>query len=113
MTRTLKDYRPQHDEGCASGVTDEMGYFPHTDENGNPNVPCTCGLDALLAVVPRPEPATTVVEVYGMARKIVLSCGHEIDMEGRELPKVGSVFRCTSFAHGAVVPRPDASGEAK
>jgi hypothetical protein len=38
-TRTLKDYRPQHDDDCA--------WEWHADGIGN--VDCTCGLDTLLA----------------------------------------------------------------
>jgi hypothetical protein len=47
-------YRPQHHNDCTSGVTDEMGYWPHTDENGKPNAPCSCGLSALLAQLETP-----------------------------------------------------------
>ena len=58
MSRGLDSHRPQHDNDCASGVTDEMGYFPHTDDDGNPTVECTCGLDALLSAAPRGEETT-------------------------------------------------------
>lgn len=64
QARTLKDYRPQHDDGCASRRCEHcndkwdqhvakafgrFGCFNFTKK------PCTCGLDALLAVVTQPD----------------------------------------------------------
>lgn len=55
MTRTLKDYRPQHDEGCESERCRQCGartgWISHDRMMGHAWEPlkCTCGLDTLLA----------------------------------------------------------------
>ena len=62
MTRTLKDYRPQHDEGCASRRCSKCnqaidwldGSCGCSDYPRSAPKPCTCGLDALLTA---PAPA--------------------------------------------------------
>ena len=46
LTRTLKDYRPQHDRDCALNVYDKQ--WPY--KNGGV---CTCGLSALLTLEQR------------------------------------------------------------
>lgn len=45
MTRTLKDYRPQHDEDCESRICRECGSACPNPVGANP---CSCGLEALL-----------------------------------------------------------------
>lgn len=45
MRRTIASYRPQHDEDCDSRRCTVMGNHPG-------RLPCTCGLEALLSVVP-------------------------------------------------------------
>ncbi len=57
MTRTLKDYRPQHDEDCRSYWCQTCGFHAEHRAHGKLiiglnhefiPVACTCGLDALI-----------------------------------------------------------------
>lgn len=65
MTRTLKDYRPQHDEDCASRECTRCKFrrvnVRHVSGNGGHPFtpkPCTCGLDTLLSEPRSGEGAT-------------------------------------------------------
>lgn len=63
MTRTLKDYRPQHDDDCLRVCCGACGY-------GNECIhesPCRCGLDALLAECAAPAGPETTIHYPGGA----------------------------------------------
>lgn len=63
-SRTLADYRPQHDEECSSRRCSHCnGWLPNRISHGDcrcrviwHNLPCTCGLDSLLAALRQSEP---------------------------------------------------------
>ena len=88
MSRTLKDYRPQHDERCAIHKCRECGHWrgdPTMHNYGDEcnewhSLPCSCGLDALLHAVDSPAGAETC-GVQGKPEAGLMTCelpkGHE------------------------------------
>ena len=87
MTRTLKDYRPQHDEDCAAnycrrcgkhgdgeidrtfGEVERCARLYHSFEAK----PCSCGLAALLQAE-RPQPSDARAELEGLRQWIDKLC---------------------------------------
>ena len=99
MTKTLKDYRPQHDEDCALRVA------RWDDED---ITDCTCGLDDLLKADHRPTLAAIdeAVDANTLGQKRAI-WRHPADCVGVQLPGIEQV---AAVVHAAWMTQKRASG---
>lgn len=94
MTRTLADYRPQHDDDCllrrcTAKVRGQCGFQPHYpwhhDKRSShyhvfQGPPCTCGLDALILAVRAESRWQPIASAPKDGKPVLLWCTH---LDGR------------------------------
>ena len=79
--RTLKDYRPQHDEDCGCNPVTLFGEYTTTTAVGA----CSCGLDALLS-----DPPSSSVESEQPLRVPNTEAGTVADLRADHLAGIES-----------------------